>query len=93
MMTPNTLISQSAGILASEIDGEVVILNVQDGCYVCLDAIGSRIWRQLQTETGFGRLCSVLEQEFVGESDTIRSDVEHFVETLAASSLVSIRHG
>jgi len=44
MMTldPTTLLSQSGSALATEVDGEVVLIGIETGQYYGLDAVGKR---------------------------------------------------
>src|SRR6478672_4662746 len=45
------------GVLAREIDGETVLLNLDTGIYFGLDAVGTDMWRAIQAN---GRLQDVL---------------------------------
>ena len=42
-ITTNTIISQIEEIVASDIDGETVMMSIENGEYYGLDDIGSRI--------------------------------------------------
>lgn len=46
--------------LSTEVDGEVVIMNVDNGAYLGLNSVSSDIWEILETETPFSSLIETL---------------------------------
>ena len=90
MLTPESRLSRSPDPLTSEIDGELVMMDVESGKYFNLDAIGTDIWNRIGDGIGFGTLCAALAQDYDAEAATIARDVTTFVTTMADKGLVRI---
>lgn len=45
VMNLNPRIARSVEVLTSEVDGEIVMMSIEEGTYSGLDAIGSAIWQ------------------------------------------------
>jgi hypothetical protein len=87
---PAAPLSRPANLAASEIDGEMVILNLDSGHFFQLNQVGSRIWEALETPMTMAELCRAMEQRFDVDPDTCQRDCEAFVGTLSAHALVTV---
>ncbi|AGA92228.1 Coenzyme PQQ synthesis protein D (PqqD) [Thioflavicoccus mobilis 8321] len=85
-----SVIRQSEEQVAAEVDGEVVMMSVEQGNYYGLDEVGSRIWQLIETPTTLADLCEDLTKEFDVEPATCEEDVVRFLEELAAQGLVKV---
>ena len=83
-----TRLKVSPDTIGSDVDGEVVLINIRSGAYIGLDLVGSEVWRRLQNETSFADLCTGLTEHFRGDSDTNEREAGIFVATLARQGLV-----
>ena len=84
-----TILSRPANLVASEIDGEAVILDVDSGQFFQLNKIGSRIWAALAAPMTMRELCRAMEEAFAVDPDTCRRDVLTFVGQMARHGLVA----
>lgn len=87
---PAALISRPPGVVASEIDGEVVVLDVATGRFFQLNAIGSHIWAALQTPASLAALIAAMQAEFDVDADECHADVTDFVTRLSGSGLLTV---
>lgn len=87
---PAALISRPPGVVASEIDGEVVVLDVSTGRFFQLNAIGSRIWATLKTPASLTTLIDAMQAEFDVDAEECRADVTDFVTRLSSSGLLTV---
>jgi hypothetical protein len=87
---PAAALSRPANLAASEIDGELVILNLDSGHFFQLNPVGSRIWEALETPATMAELCCAMEQRFDVDPDACRRDIEAFIAALSAHALVTI---
>ncbi|MDE3151002.1 MAG: PqqD family protein [Gemmatimonadota bacterium] len=75
-------------LLASDLAGEMVVLNLADGVYYGLDAVGAHVWRLL----GVPRTVRALVDEIVSQFDVDRerchADLLSFLADLNAHGLV-----
>ncbi|MBJ7413880.1 MAG: PqqD family protein [Niveispirillum sp.] len=88
MVTIDTVMVRTDHCLASEIDGELVMMDVESGHYFCLDAIGHDIWNRLEQPVRVGDLCTALEQAYAAPLDVITADVLRLLNSLASEGLV-----
>ena len=79
--------------LASEIGGEVVLMNLERGYYYSLDDIGSEIWRSLEQPVSVASLCQSLAAKYHAESATVSSDVLAFLNNLHEQELIVVVGG
>ena len=73
--------------LFENIDGETVLLNLQDGCYYGLNATAKVLWEALEAPCTREDLCQIVNDHF--DTDTSPAgDVEEFLESLAGPGLI-----
>jgi hypothetical protein len=85
-----TIINRIEGLLATEVDGETVLMHVEQGNYYGLARTAHCIWELLETPRRFDELCVLLQARFSGPPEVIEADTRHFVQNMAAESLVSL---
>lgn len=86
----NTVVVQTTGIVAADMDGEKVMLNIEQGKYYGLDGIGSRIWEMIESPRKVQEVVAVMLKEYdVGEKNC-QQDVLAFLSTLYAQGLVDL---
>jgi len=56
----STIVSRSPSVLTAEIDGEVVMMSIEQGQYFGLDDIGSDIWKRIEPPCAFADLIEPL---------------------------------
>jgi Coenzyme PQQ synthesis protein D (PqqD) len=89
-LLPTTLITRVDGLLATEVDGETVLMHVERGQYYGLARTSHVIWELLAVPLTFEQLCSQLTQRFAGARDVIEADSRRFVQKMAEQALVSL---
>jgi hypothetical protein len=83
-----TILQRKSDSLFSEIDGEVVMLSIENGEYYGMDEIGSRIWHLLENPLTFKELIAKLTVEFTVSDDQCKSDVIGFLDKLIEKKLI-----
>lgn len=79
----------SANIMHEIIDGEVVVVNLENGTYYSLDAVGADVWEQLADGRTLGALVEAVAARYDGERDRIAMGVEAFVRRLQEEKLLT----
>jgi len=74
-----------------EIDGELLIINVETGYYFSLDGVGSLIWSMLAEGVGESDMVARIMSEYQVEESTAREDLEELVDALVAEELIECR--
>jgi hypothetical protein len=80
-------------VLANEIDGETVLLNLKSESYYGLDEVGTRMWQTLTASESIQAACESLLSEYDVEPGRLRQDVEALVEQLVQFGLVDVVDG
>lgn len=79
----------SEDIVAREVGGETVLLDLEAGTYFGLNAVGGRIWQMLEgSSLQLSQVCDQLEGEFAVERATLETDVLALVSDMMANNLV-----
>lgn len=90
-LLPTTLISRVEGLLATEVDGETVLMHIEQGQYYGLASTARAIWLLLQEPQTFEQLCSALQLKYAGPPDVIEAETRRFIEKMTAEALVLLR--
>lgn len=84
----DTRISRKESVLASQLDGETVLLDVDAGNYYAFDAIASRIWDLIAQPQTVGEVCRAMALHYDVESERCQRDVLAFLDDLLARGLL-----
>jgi Coenzyme PQQ synthesis protein D (PqqD) len=89
-MNFDQLIQVSDDVIAREVAGEMVLLDLASGVYFGLDGVGSRIWSRIaKSPCSLAELCDMIEAEFDAPRDQIEADMRALVAQLAEKQLIS----
>lgn len=86
--TDDDRLSRAEGLVASEVNGETVVLSIESGHFFHLNATGSRIWDLFDAPMTFGQLCTALQTRFAVDADQCRRDVTEFAQRMIAQGLL-----
>lgn len=81
MSAPAPLIDRASRVqrattpLATEVQGKMVMMDVEKGVYFALDVIGTDIWHRLAQPVLVTDLVAGLERDYDAPADTIERDV------------------
>lgn len=84
----STVISRSPSVLAAEVDGEIVMMSIEQGRYFGLDDIGSVIWKRIEQPRSFAALIDALAAEYDADRATIAADVGALLARMAEQDVV-----
>jgi hypothetical protein len=87
---PDTMLQRRPGMLFNEIDGEVVMLSIENSEYYGMDKVGSRIWQLLENPMRFNELVSRLMDEYEVPEEQCRMDTMYFVKRMIEKKLVNL---
>jgi hypothetical protein len=90
-LSPASVITRSCELVSSDIDGEVVMMSIENGKYYGLDKVGSRIWELLEDQFLVSDLIDKLLGEFAVDRDTCEKDVMFFLQKLAGDNMLEIQ--
>lgn len=88
-MTANERFHASEDVVAREVAGEMVLLDLESGLYFGLDRVGSRVWQRLSDGgASVADLADVIEAEFDAPREVIEQDLARLLDQLAGKSLI-----
>jgi hypothetical protein len=79
-----------ACVLTRRLDDEVVLLNLDNECYYGLDEVSTRMWEVLCSSPSIAAGVDTLLAEYDVDADTLRADVEVFLNKLVENGLVEL---
>ncbi len=85
-----TLVSRSRSVLATELHGEVVMMNIAKGVYFGLDDIGSDIWRRIDPPCTFAVLVERLARDYKTSPLVVAADVRLLLARMSEQGAVAL---
>ncbi len=91
MLNVDTILRRKPDLLASEMDGETVMLDIEGGHYFGLSGTGPHIWSLLDQDRSAGAIVESVSAEFaVASDDSVAQDVMDFLQKLVDKGLVTV---
>jgi len=81
---PDTVLARSDQVLEADIDGEKVMMSIEQGEYYGLDAIGSEIWALFDTPRSVADVCAQILTRYNVSPEDCERDVIAFLSDLVA---------
>ena len=81
-------IRRQGNVIDAVLDGEVIVLCIEQDAVFGLGPVGSRIWELIDGGIDFGALCDTLTREFDVEPDECRRQTHDFLMELRQSGLM-----
>ena len=77
-------------VFAQEVDGEMVLLDMNSENYFGLDAVGTDIWQAMQEEENLEKVLEILLEQYDVEEEVLKNDLLAFVQKLQENGLVQV---
>lgn len=77
-----------AEVAAKVMDGEAIIINLENGMYYSIDGAGAEIWSLIANGHAIEEVASVISRRFSVEKAEVESDIGRLVEQLLEEGLV-----
>jgi len=88
--TESTVVVAADHQTSAEVDGESVILDLEEGVYYGLNPVGARIWTEIQEPTSIQEITEAITAEYDVDSEQCREDVISLLQDLEANDLIEI---
>lgn len=89
-IAPNSILRPYPEQIATQVNHQIVILNLAKGKYVGFDDIATNIWQRIEQTTTVVQLCQEIAAEYTGDPLQIKHDVLEFLAQLQTLSLIII---
>ena len=80
----------STSVICQELDGEMVILDLQQEQYFGLNDVGTRMWQLMSEGQSTDEIVILLLKEFDTDEQTLRRDLRGLIQQLTDAKLVRI---
>lgn len=90
LIDEDTVIVQTADLVAAQMDGETVMMRIENGKYYGIDAVGSRIWELIASPRRVLEIVGVLAKEYDVEVGQCKADTLDFLNHLYREGLVRL---
>ncbi|MDN3954790.1 lasso peptide biosynthesis PqqD family chaperone [Sporolactobacillus laevolacticus] len=91
IITIDSIVSQNPGNIASDMDGEKVMLSIATGNYYNIGKVGGTIWDLMAQPIELKRMIRILTGQYAVDQDQCYSDVVPFLEKLNRDGLITVR--
>ena len=88
----NTWISRNLSQVFSEIDGQVVMLNVKKEAYYTLNDVGSAIWKEIEYPCKLEDLIHILTEAYDVSAKKCRDEMIPFLNELLEAGIVIVNN-
>lgn len=89
-ITLDSVVQSAKNHVASELAGEVVILNLSNGTYYGLDGVGVDVWQQIQQPTSVAAIRDAILAEYDVDANECEQDILALLADMATSGLIEI---
>ena len=86
-------LSVAEDILVRELEGESVILNLNNESYYGLDEVGTRMWTALTSSDSIQEAYEALLEEYEVEDTVLRRDLQEMIEKLVEKGMLEVDNG
>jgi hypothetical protein len=87
----NSIVVQSKEQYSAMMDGEIVMIDIEQGKYYGLDGVGIRIWNHLAQPRRVSDLCELLLAEYDVAPASCEVDVLRFLNEMETQRLIESR--
>lgn len=93
MLIPlSSTITISTEVLAQEVEGETVLLDLQSESYFGLDAVGTRIWQLLQEHNNLQKVFDIILEEYDVDEKQLEKDLGELLVKLVDEGLMTVEN-
>lgn len=88
-MNSQKLVLRNPDLIAADLDGDTVMMDVESGHYFSLNSVGSYVWAALEDPSSKQSIIDKVLLEFeVSEADSVAADVSKFLQELLENGLI-----
>lgn len=84
------IVTQKNGLDATDMDGEIVMMDIEKGKYYSFNEVGSRIWNIIEKPIMVKQIVSILLDEFEVDEKTCETSVFSFLSGIYNDELITV---
>jgi Coenzyme PQQ synthesis protein D (PqqD) len=86
----NQTITLSPDVIAQEVAGETVLLDLKSENYFGLDKVGTRVWQLIEETGDLQQIFDQLLQEYEVDGETLEDDLDELLGKIARKGLIQL---
>ncbi len=93
MTTPfddNSRFFRNPDLVSADMDGDLVMMSIENGEYYGIGGVGPRIWELLEEPVDIDSIVQTVTTQFEVEPDRCRADAIDFVQKLVELGLIKV---
>jgi hypothetical protein len=90
-LTESSVVSASDQVTSTEVDGESVLLDLEEGVYYGLNPVGARIWEEVQEPRLVSDIAEAVTSEYDVERERCLDDILALCADLLENDLIEIQ--
>ena len=88
MISIKSIISQNPDMIASEIDGEAVMMSIEHGSYYGMNPVASSIWASAEKSVSAETICKNIFAQYEISFEQCQKDTMKFIEDLIQKEIL-----
>jgi hypothetical protein len=89
-ITLETTVVRADDLLATDLDGETILMSIEQSAYYGMEKTARRIWELVEKPIKVADLCLQLAEEYRVEPEVCEQDIITFLEELFKENLVIV---
>ncbi|MFW5836168.1 MAG: PqqD family protein [bacterium] len=89
-MDVSTRVRAVEGVMATEVDGQAVLMHTERGVYYGLNEVGALVWRHMSRSVTIGELHDLVTAEFEVEPEACLRDIVALMERMEGEGLAEV---
>ena len=81
---------RSAEVVSTNVDGEEVLLSIENGKYYGLNSVASRIWQLIEQPRSFDTICRELQNEYEVTAEQCETETQALLDEFNQQRVVVV---
>ena len=90
MININNVVSRRNDIDTTDLNGEIVMMDLEKGRYFSLNGVGSRIWEIIESPIEINKIVDCLLEEYDVNRNECEENVLEFLDKLDDANIISV---
>ena len=90
MININNVVSRRNDIDTTDLNGEIVMMDLEKGRYFSLNGVGSRIWEIIEEPIGINKIVDCLLEEYDVNRNECEENVLEFLGKLDDANIIAV---
>ena len=90
-MNLNQIVTISSDVLAQEVSGEMVLLDLDSEQYLGLNDVGARVWQLLEENKDLMTIFKKLREEYDVDASLLENDLIHLITDMHGAGIIALK--